>query len=269
MSRLTLAFFGGFPEGGAAELSRRDAQKALEIDDRDGDAHAVLGALALYHDWNFEGARPLLEKAVRLSPHDSWLRHTYADYFLVTGHFDTSLEQVRLGRDYDPQAQLPQIVVLFHTLAARRFDDAIAEARGAMARFPMLAPQLHGSIGNALWYQAKYDDALPEMRAALGKDVEGWNAFESTYRSRGPRAAMLAMADRAAAGFSHPREATDIASAYADAGDADKAMAWLEKAFAAHAPQILHVPANPAFDSMKNDPRFRDLFRRIGIRLPG
>ncbi|MGE5199502.1 MAG: TPR end-of-group domain-containing protein, partial [Rhodospirillaceae bacterium] len=51
-------------------------------------------------------------------------------------------------------------------------------------------------------------------------------------------------------------------------GDADEAMVWLEQAYAAHIPQVLHVPANPSFDSMRNDPRFRSLVRRIGIHLP-
>jgi len=269
MSRLVLAFFGGFPMSDAKTLSRQDATKALQIDARDGDAYAVLGGLALYGDWNFEGARPLLEKAVRLSPHDSMLRHTYADYFLVTGRFDTSLEQVRLGRDYDPTAALPQVVVVFHTLAARRFEDAIVDARRAMIAFPLLAAQFHGSVGDALWHQGKYEDALPEMRISFGKDTDGWQAFESAYRSKGPRAAMLAVADRAAARFTNPGQAMGIAAAYADAGDADKAMIWLEKAYAARMPQVLHVPATPSFDSMRNDPRFRDLLRRIGIQPPG
>jgi TolB-like protein/tetratricopeptide (TPR) repeat protein len=269
MSRATLAFFGGFTVGEAARLSRQEALKALEIDNRDGDAYAVLGALALYHDWDFEGARPLLEKAVRLSPHDSMLRHTYADYFLVTGRFDTSLEQVRLGRDYDPASALPQVVVVFHTLAARRFDEAIIDARRAMTAFPMLATSLHGSIGDALWYQGKYEDALPELRMSFGKDTEDWQAFESAYRSQGPRAAMLTLADRAAARFTGPHQAIGIAAEYADAGEPDKAMAWLEKAYSAHTPQVLHIAANPAFDSMKNDPRFRDLLRRVGIQPPG
>ena len=268
LSRLLLNFFGGQAEGDAAALSRQDARKALEIDSRDGDAYAVLGALALYHDWNFEGARPLLEKAVRLSPHDSMLRHTYADYFLVTARFDTSLEQVRLGRDYDPGSVLPQMVVVFHTIAARRFEDAIVDARRAIAAFPMLATQFHGSIGDALWHQGKYEDAVSEMRISFGKDTEGWQAFEAAYRSKGPRAAMLAMAERAAGRFSNPRQALGIAAAYADGGDADKAMVWLEKAYAAHIPQVLHVPATPSFDSMRNDPRFRNLLRRIGIQLP-
>jgi TolB-like protein/tetratricopeptide (TPR) repeat protein len=266
LSRMLLAFFGGHERDDVRTRSRQEALRALQIDSRDGDAHGVLGALALYHDWDFEGARPLLETAVRLSPHDSMIRHAYADYFLVTGQFDISLAQVRLGRDDDPDAALPRVVVIFHSIAARRFDEAIREARGALGAFPAFAPQWHGTIGDALWHLGRYDDALPEIRASFGQDAEAWAAFEAAYGSAGPRAAMRTNADRLAARVAGPHQMVGVAAAYADGGDADRAMEWLEKAFAAHAAQLLHVPANPAFDWMKNDPRFRDLLRRIGIR---
>ena len=62
--------------------------------------------LQLYSDWDFEGARAKLERAVVLSPHDSMLRHGWADYLMVTGRYDESLEQTRLGRSYDPMSPL-------------------------------------------------------------------------------------------------------------------------------------------------------------------
>ena len=74
--------------------------------------------------------------------------------------------------------------------------------------------------------------------------------------------------DSLAARSNGPRGALTIASAYANAGEADTAMTWLEQAYAARLPQVLHVPANPAFDWMHDDPRFRDLLRRIGVQSP-
>ena len=62
--------------------------------------------LQLYFDWDFEGARAKLERAVALSPHESLLRHGWADYLMVTGRYDESLEQTRLGRGYDPMSPL-------------------------------------------------------------------------------------------------------------------------------------------------------------------
>jgi hypothetical protein len=56
-----------------------------------------------------------------------------------------------------------------------------------------------------------------------------------------------------------------IASYYAAAGEKELAFPWLEKAFQARVPQLLYLRSNPDFDSLRSDPRFADLIRRIGF----
>ena len=60
-----------------------------------------------------------------------------------------------------------------------------------------------------------------------------------------------------------------VASAYAEAGERDLAFQWLEKAFAERTPQLLHMVAFPDFDDLREDPRYKDLIRRIGIPVAG
>jgi len=266
VAKLAKEFFGtgNFSATTLAEV-RQSAMKALALDSRDGDAHGALGYLTLYGDWNFEAARSMLERAVTLSPHNSMLRHAYGDYFLVTGRFDASLEQVKLGRDFDPSSPLPEMVVIFHTMATRRFDDVIAEGRRAMEIFPALRRPAQGLVADALWRQRKFDEAMPGLKASFGPNAEAWQVFEAAYKRGGPAAANTALGDFLAARATGSQNAITIASAYAEAGDASRAMPWLEKAFAARLPTLLHVPATPAFDPIRDDPRFLDLLRRIGI----
>ena len=257
--------FGRTPAPDAARAGREAAERALAIDESDGSGHAALGGIELYFDWNFEGARRRIERAVPLNPHDSMVRHLYADYFMIHGRLDESLEQVQLGRSYDPMSRLANMVVMFHTLATRRYDDVIAETRRVLQLFPD-ATWVHGTRADALWYQHRYEEALAEQRLTLGGDSEAWRTFEQAFRRGGPRAAMKARAERlapAAAGTVASYMA--VAAAYADAGERDAAMAWLEKAYAVRLPQLLHVPADPAFDGMRDDPRFEALMRKIGI----
>ena len=54
-----------------------------------------------------------------------------------------------------------------------------------------------------------------------------------------------------------------VAAAYAGLGDKDKAFLWLNKAYDAHG--LLFVKASPEFDSLRNDPRYSDLLRRMGL----
>jgi TolB-like protein len=151
---IAAGIFGQIPAAEAVQAARQAGERALALDDTDGMAHAALGAVELYFDWNFDAARRRLERAVPLSPHDSNVRHMYADYLMTQGRLDESLEQVRIGRRYDPTSRLANGVVMFHTLAARRYDDAIVEARQALQLYPT-SPWAHGGIANALWYQGR------------------------------------------------------------------------------------------------------------------
>jgi len=262
---LIAGVFGRIPAADAARAGREAAQRALAIDESDGEAHAALGGIELYFDWNFEGARRRIERAVPLNPHNSMVRHLYADYLMIQGRLDESLEQVTLGRSYDPMSRLANIVVMFHTLATRRYDDVIVESRRVLERFPD-ATWAHGTRADAFWYQHRYEEALAEQRLSLGGDSEAWQAFEQAFRRGGPRAAMKARAVRLAlAAASTAANHTAVAAAYAEAGEPDAAMAWLEKAYADRLPQLLHVPADPAFDGMRDDPRFEAVMRKIGI----
>lgn len=261
-------FLQGSPAGEAPASVRAAAEKALALDRSNGEAYAALAYLDLYIDWNFEAARSKLERAVALSPHDWMLRHGYADYLMDTGRFEESLEQVRLDRSFDPTSPVAQTVVIFHLIATRRYDEVVTEARHSLEVFPTMA-LIRGLLANALWRQGRYEESLAEEKQLFGRDDRGWRVFEGAFRRSGPRGALKAfgdlLAERARAG---PVSPLAVAASYAETGERDAAMVWLEKAYAARAPQILHVPADPAYDPIRDDPRFQVLLRRIGIGLP-
>jgi hypothetical protein len=57
-----------------------------------------------------------------------------------------------------------------------------------------------------------------------------------------------------------------IASQYAHLGEKEKAFEYLEKAYAQRDFWIAIIPAEPLFDSLRDDPRYDDLIRRIGLK---
>jgi tetratricopeptide (TPR) repeat protein len=245
------------------------SRRALALSPDEGTALASEGMLQLYFDWDFEGARPKLERAVALRPHDWVLRHGWADYLMVTGRFDESLEQTRLGRTDDPTSFVAAQIAAFHAIAARRFGEAIADGRRALLLNPA-SRSPHDMMGTALWQQEKYDEAVAELKLASSGDAESWRVFDETYRSRGPQAALRAYARRVAVAL--VREAAprpvDVAAAFAQAGEPDRAIEWLERAYSTREPTMLHVTANVAFETLRDDPRFQDLIRRVGMRMP-
>ncbi len=68
---------GSFGSRGDVVRAREAAQRALELDERLGAAHAALGWARLSNDWDFPGARAAYERAVELSPSDPSALNTY------------------------------------------------------------------------------------------------------------------------------------------------------------------------------------------------
>jgi tetratricopeptide (TPR) repeat protein len=262
------AFFGIGSVSDNLVLARDAARKALAIDPREGSAYGMLGFVELYFDWDFERARADVERAVALSPHDGIVRHSYADYLMVTGRFEESLEQVRLGRDANPSSPMMQLIVQFHTAATRRPEAVRSEVRLTLERFPQMAGTAHATLGDLLWRERKYEEALGEYKLARG--AESFQAFEAAFRRAGPRGALLARAKglgQRVQEIGRPPDWLAIAGCYAEAGEADTAFALLDKAYAARVPQLLHLVADPAFDGVRSDPRYDGLLRRIGVPM--
>jgi len=56
----------------------------------------------------------------------------------------------------------------------------------------------------------------------------------------------------------------DVAVIHAGLGERDQALAGLEKSLAAHDPETMILPIDPRLDSLRGDPRFVALLRRMG-----
>ena len=56
-----------------------------------------------------------------------------------------------------------------------------------------------------------------------------------------------------------------VAANYALLGDKDNAFRWLEKAYEQRASELIFLKVDPAWDSLRSDPRYADLIRRIGF----
>jgi hypothetical protein len=57
---------------------------------------------------------------------------------------------------------------------------------------------------------------------------------------------------------------TDIAALYLSAGDREQALAWLERAYEVHDPNMPYL-GWPWYDPLRSDPRFKDLVRKMNL----
>jgi len=56
-----------------------------------------------------------------------------------------------------------------------------------------------------------------------------------------------------------------IAIIYNGLGERDEALAWLERGYKVRDPKMVFLKVDPKWNNLRDDPRFRDLMRRVGF----
>ncbi len=264
-TRVAQVWFGYLPGAEALPEAREAAREALRLDDGLGEAFGVLGFISLYWDWDFETARKHLARAVDLSPNSTMVRHQYADYLLVKGQVEQSLEQVRVGHQSDPLSWPGRGVLLYHILMARHYEEVASEGRRMIASGATVIG-IHDYVARALWLLGRHEEALSEWKLAPSAGDSSSN-IDRVYRQEGARAFLLSKAEAAAASArAGSQDAFDVASWFACANDRDRAFEWLELSFKRREPRLLHLVADPFLDPIRSEPRFTALSGRIGIQ---
>ena len=263
-SYLLIAFFDWSSKSHLIPLAREAALKAISLDENSAGGYSTLGAVQLYVDWDWESARRNLLRALELSPNDSRTRHAYADYLMVTGDLEESLNQVEIGLLYDPLSPMARHVVEFHRILARQYDEVIDNARRAIAQQPGSSSD-RAYYREALWLAGMHEEALAEYRRRWGADEAILRAMNTGFAEAGYAGAIGALADMLAERHPVFDDPLVLAALYARAGEPDRTLEWLERAYERRHPQILHVKAMPVFDELRSDPRFQDLLRRVGF----
>jgi TolB-like protein len=249
---------------------RETAQRALDLDVRLGAAHAALGNVRLFNDWDFFGARSAFERAVELSPSDPVALLGLAAYLRVVG----------LGKSPEADLLLERLLRVApldlyvrrwrqsHFLFTREYERGIAEAE----RIRELDPEFVAvdiAFNHALL--GRPEDAAREMLAFLARGGAGTarvrEASQRSFEEKGWQAGMRDLTDflietsPGAFGMAY-----SIAMSAATIGETEEAMTWLERAYEERDPLLLLAKIDPrGFDPLRSDPRFQDLLRRIGF----
>jgi TolB-like protein/Tfp pilus assembly protein PilF len=264
---VSLADFGYLPSGEAAPKAIAMARKALELDERLADAHAVLGYTSVAYEWNWSQSEQEFQRALALDPNNANSHYWNGIMNLMTrGRYDDAIAEGRRAEAVDPVSPMIRAELGQMFMFARRYDDAIEACKQALELEPDFVP---AHIFLALTYRlsGRVSLAIAESRrlVELGSPF-GPVYLAMSYASAGRNAEavtlmkpLIEVAQRShSGGFA-------VAMVFAALGDTDQTMAWLEEAYQHHDIYLRIVNVWPGFDAVRADPRFQDLVRRIGI----
>ena len=242
------------------------AKQALQRDSTLAEAHAALGYVRFYFDWNPPGSEREFQQAIELNPSYATAHHWYALSLNARGRFAEAIAEIKKAESLDPLSLIigSDIGTIFHY--ARQDDLAIAQLRKTLDMDPNFATA-HFVLARCYAQQKRYPEAIAAMKRAieLAGDEPLWNeGLAYIYAKSGQREEALKILnklnDEAKQRFV---PASNLIWAYIGLGDVDRAIYWLERAHAAHEDTIVVLQVQPELDPLRSDPRFQELLRRM------
>ncbi len=248
--------------------ARNAAEKALELDDSLGDAHTVLAAVKVDHDWDWQGAEEEFRQAIRLSPNSATAHHWYGLHLSRMRRYREAEVEMQRALALDPLSVIIQTDAAEVLYCARKPDEAQAMVLKALDLDANFA-EAHLVLGKIYEEKGQFKDAVAEFQRAAqmfgnSPNIEGLEAHALALS--GDRAKAQTIVDSLKE-QSEQRyiSGVDIALVQCALGNVDGAMQWLDRGFEVRDKGMDILGTDPLFDGCRSDPRFRDLLLRMKL----
>ncbi len=260
--------FGIVPSREAFPKVKEAVLKALELDDTLSEVHYSLAVFRFYFELDWGGAEIEFQRAIELNPNNANIHLIYSSFLDMMGRPDEAMAEIERALELDPLNFFAQGIYGLHMFNWNQHDDAIAHFRNTLRTEPEF-PLAHEGLWVAFHQKQMDEEALAEAKkyfAVLG-DREVAEALERGYAEAGYSGAMSLAAEKLAMRSKQTYiQPSQIARLYDHAGEKDRALEWLEKAFKEHEPALVSLNVWPQ-GAVRDDPRFKALLRRL--KFPG
>jgi serine/threonine protein kinase/tetratricopeptide (TPR) repeat protein len=270
-SNSLLGNFGFVPPKEAFPRAKEAALKALEIDDTLAEAHTSLGITMMYYDWDWSGAEKEFQRAIALNPGYPEAHNFYSAALWQVGRMQDSIAQRRTAVEIDPLALTSNAFLGATFYLARQYDQAMEQLRKTLELDPNFT-FAHTGLGLAYVQKSMSKEAVGEFEKALAispGDAMALSGLGYAYGVAGRRGEAQKVLDKLSE-LSKQKyvPAWSRAVIYTGVGEKDKAFEWLEKAYDERSTTtgLCAMKVSPLFDSLRSDPRFADLLRRMNLQ---
>ena len=248
--------------------ARAAALRALELNDKLPEAHTALALVVQNYDLDWHTAEKEFKRAIELNPNYSTAHHWYAEHLGYRGRFEEAFKESDEAKRLDPLSLIIAADRGALLYFARDYDRAIEQLRAVLEMDPAF-PRGH-MIQYAYAAKGMYPEAMADIEKGNRLSGEGaWYWSSKAYvdglwghRAEGRRA----LQKLEELNKRQPMDAGPMAWAYLGMGRREEALQWLEKGCEQHSNVVTTLKVEPAFDPVRNDPKFQELLRRVGLR---
>ena len=263
-------FKGAYAGGSEMQSVAWDAlpffEKALALDQNNAPVHAGMGVINEYVKWDYINAEKEYIKAIELEPNHQDLWTFTIEFFIKRGRLENASKCIEKG-------QGSNLSSLFNNKT--HIDILLGNKKEAYRSISLESSveQSHRWVGeNYIWLE-EYDSSKFYLESAIKSEhpemlLPRFQAYlalvynkTKNYQQALPIIEQLKdLSDETSAGS----PAYFTGWYYSSIGEVDSAFCWLEKAYNNRSPEMPWLKVDPAFNSLKEDDRYWDLYERTG-----
>jgi serine/threonine-protein kinase len=261
-----MAIGGEIKETEPIRRSRAAVTRALAIDDALGDAHAVSALIKFTQDFDWAAAEDEFKLALELSPGSADIYDHYGWLLGSMCRFDEALHMVRRAHELDPLAHRTDVASML--VRAGRYEAAVIAAKQAVEFDPNDA-RGYAVLGWANFKLGREADGIALLERAIAQAP----ANVMYLAQLGEALALAEDAPRARAilgqleELSRQRHVSPYHFAYVHTGlgELDRAIDWLERAYADRGGSIYGIKGSFLFVPLRTHPRFIALLKKMNL----
>jgi TolB-like protein/Flp pilus assembly protein TadD len=243
------------------------ALRALELDQNLAEAHAWLGFVSINFDWDAVTAAKELKRATELNPSYADAHNIYAWCLSGMGRHEQAIAEAKRAMELDPFSRLTYGDPSWVLLMARRYDRALLESRTVVERQPDFG-YARAVLGLSYAENGRYAEAVTEAQSATRLDDSPFllAVLAQVHALSGNKSqAMRVLEDLEHLTKKRYVCSYEVATAFVLLKEKDRAFRWFDKAVEDRSDCMVVLAVDPRLDSLRSDPRFQDLLRRVGL----
>jgi DNA-binding winged helix-turn-helix (wHTH) protein/tetratricopeptide (TPR) repeat protein len=260
--------YGIAPPNDVMPKAKAAAETALKFDPDLAEAHASLGLVLWQYEWRRDVAERELRTALEKDPGCAAARQWLAEMLAEQGQAEEAGRELRRAREVDPLSLVINADRGWFAYYQRDYEPAVRYYRETLAMEPTFV-QARLGLGLAYAQQGEHGKAvetLEEVNRLVGGVPPMMSALGYAYGVAGRRSEAQAVLDQLLA-LSKERYVSSfyVAGVLVGMGDRDRAFEWLRRACDERASLLGALRVWPAFDLLRDDPRFTALLACAGL----
>jgi len=252
--------------------AREWARKALQIDNSLAEAHASIALIKFFYEWDWEGAERKFQKALEVNPSYAFGYQTYALFLAAQGRSEEARHNVDTARSLDPLSRPARAASGVIAYMARDFGLARAELEDLVRMAPdfplgyLYLAQVDLQAGNTASAERNLRRALAGAESdSRIRSWLGYALFMSGDQAKKTEAIKV-LEELEKVAESKYLDPVSIALIYLGSEDVERAYEWLNKGLDVRSFWMVWLLADPVFDRLRQEGRFRDLLGAMGRR---